>query len=97
MGHSNPVTIQIDKGSILTCDPEPVARILESFVPELCDRNCGRVQLDVLGYSNDTRELYDIPEVRNYHEALFKRVPGLFYWLDSSSHMLILLALLLFL
>jgi hypothetical protein len=96
MGHANPVTIQIDRSSILACDPEPVARILESFVPHLCESNCDRVQLEVLGYLNDSRELYDIPEVRSYFQALFQRVPGLFYWLDSSSHMFLLLGLMLF-
>lgn len=96
MGHSSPVIIQIDKSSILARDPEPVAQILESFIPELCERNCGRVQLEVLGYLNDPRELYDIPEVRSYYQALFERVPGLFYWLDSTSHMLLLLGLMLF-
>jgi hypothetical protein len=96
MGHPSPVIIQIDKSSILACDPQPVATILESFVPHSCERNCDRVQLEVLGYLNDSREIYDIPEVRSYYQALFQRVPGLFYWLDSSSHMLLLLGLMLF-
>jgi len=96
MGHPSPVTIQIDSSSILTCDTEPVASILESFIPELCERNRDRVQLEVLGYLNDPRELYDIPEVRSYYQALFHRVPGLFYWLDSTSHMVLLLGLMLF-
>lgn len=96
MGHPSPVTIQIDRSSILACDPDPVARILGSFIPELCERNCGRVQLEVLGYFNDTRELYDIPEVRSYYQALFARIPGLFYWVDSSSHMILLLGLMLY-
>lgn len=95
MTETPPVIISIPRIAVETCNPAPVAEILNSFIPHLCDRNRNRVQFEVLGYLEDPRELYDITEVRLYYQALFDKYPGLFYWIDTDSHMLLLFALML--
>ena len=58
--------------------------IVRSFVPNLLERNRNRVQLEVVGYADDPRELYDIAEVRAYFRSLREVFPGMFYWLDTD-------------
>lgn len=74
-------------------EPFPVVDVLERWIPELCERNRNRVQFQILGYDEDSRELYDIPEVREYYRELYNRHPGLFYWIDTRSYMLVFLVL----
>ena len=64
-----PVVIQISRQEVEHCDPQGVVQIIQSFIPGLLEPYRNRVQLEVLGYADDPRELYDIPEVR----ALFPR------------------------
>ena len=66
--------------------PQRVAEIINSFIPALLERNRNRVQLEVLGYGDDPRELYDIPEVRAYFTALRDIFPGMFHWLDTDAN-----------
>jgi hypothetical protein len=49
--------------------------------------------MEVMGYRDDSRELFDIPEVRAFFEALFRANPGLFYWIDFESYMFVFLGL----
>jgi hypothetical protein len=90
------VRITISREAIEHCDPEPVAQILESYLPELTEQNRNRVQFEVAGYTEDPRELYEIPQVRAYFQALFRRYSGLFYWMDTGSGMLLFLCLMLY-
>ena len=69
---------------------------MQTFVPDLVERNRNRVQIEVLGYGEDSRELFDIPEVRRYFQTLFECVVGLFYWIDIDSHMFVFLGLMLY-
>lgn len=71
MSRENPVTIQVSRQEIDRCETSGVSIILESFVPHLLERNRNRVQIKVLGFGNDKRELFDIPEVRKYFRKLF--------------------------
>src|SRR5690242_947105 len=96
MAHPNPVTIQVSQAEVADCDTDRLSQILDSFVPRLLDRNRNRVQIEVMGYGADARELFDVPEVRAYFGAVFERNPGLFYWIDVSSYMFIFLGLMLF-
>ena len=91
----NPVVIQISKADIIAQNVDRVTDILNSFIPGLAERNRNRVRIEVLGYGDDKRELFDIPEVRLYFQKLFDAVNGAFYWLDSSSYMLIFWGLML--
>jgi len=91
-----PVVISISREEVELCDPSNVVAIVSSWIPLLLERNRNRVQLEVRGYSDDPRELYDIPEVRRFCAALVDVFPGMFYWLDTESHMFALIMLLLY-
>ena len=71
MVHRQPVTIQVSKREIHSYDVSRVSDILASFVPVLLERNRNRIQIEVMEFNEDPRELYDIPEVRNYFQILF--------------------------
>ena len=96
MVHRQPVTIQVSKREIHSYDVSRASDILASFVPVLLEKNRNRVQIEVLEFNEDPRELYDIPEVRNYFQILFRDNPGLFYWIDVESYMFIFLGLMLY-
>ena len=48
----------------------------------------GRVDLSFDGYSNDPRELYEIPEVRRFCKKLDEAFPYWFYFLSTERVML---------
>lgn len=91
-----PVRIQISHKDIDSCDPKRVVDIIKSFVPDLCDENRNRVQLELVGYADEEQELFDIPEVRKYFQALHKRIPGMFYWLDTEGYTFLLMAMMIY-
>jgi hypothetical protein len=80
-----PVTILVSKEEILSGDVSRVRSILDSFVPEALENNRNRIIVNVLGYSDDSRELYLIGEVRNWFHCLFDSVPELFFWLNLTQ------------
>jgi len=80
-----PVTITVSKEAILAHDVGRVREILDSFVPDLIDRNRNRVELEILGYGNDSRELFLIDEVRHWYHTLFDCTPDLFFWMNLRS------------
>ena len=55
-----------------------------------------RVSIYVDWNKEDSRELYDIPEVRAYFETLFNEVDSIFYWIDPSCDFFQILGFLLF-
>jgi len=91
-----PVVIQISKEEVLNCNIDRLVAILDSFVPDLCDRNRNRVKFEVTGYMNDSRELYDISEVKKYFRHFFDNYHGLFYWINVNSYMFVWMGLMLF-
>lgn len=91
-----PVVIQISKDEIERCEVSRLAGILDGFVPELCERNRNRVDIELLGYLDDPRELYDISEAKKYFRHYFDTHNGWFYWVNTESSMLVLMGLLLF-
>jgi len=98
VGFSNdrePVTIQISKYLVIRKDTTFVTNILDSFIPDEISCNINRVQIEVLGYGEDPRELFDIPEVRTYFQALFDQIDGAFYWIDTNSYMFLFWGLML--
>ena len=76
------VTIQVNKDEILALDTSRVRRILDTFIPELVDRNRNGVTVLVNGYEADPRELIVIPEVRAWFRRLSEVVPEIFFWMD---------------
>jgi len=51
-----------------------------------------RVELGVSGYENDPRELWNIPEVKNYFKQLDEKFPYWFFFLSKQGHGLKLIA-----
>ena len=96
MSEPQPVIIQIPRADVTSCNTQRVLNILASWVPKLLERNRNRLRLEVTGYDSDSRELYDIPEVRPYFARLVADYPGLFYWIDFRSYMYSFMALMLY-
>lgn len=95
MGHPSPVTIQVPRQAIDNQFAGSVTSIIFGFIPALLQRNRNRVQIEVLGYDTDPRELFDIPEIRSWFQKLTKEIPEFFYWIDVTSYMFIFMALML--
>ena len=91
-----PVVIQISREAVERADCSREVAILNSFVPELCERNRNRVEFEVMGYQEDPREVYEVQEIRTYFQRFFAEYPGLFFWIDTETHMFRLLAVLLY-
>ena len=91
-----PVIIQIPRPAIENCYCLGVMEILDSFIPHLIDHNRNRMEFEVLGYEEDPREIYEIPEVRQFFQRFFQIYPGLFFWLNTRSHMMLLMAIYVF-
>src|SRR4030095_4411771 len=53
----------------------------------------GRVDISFDGYDNDSRELYEIPEVRRYLATLDSKFSYWFYFLSTSNETLKMIAL----
>lgn len=70
---------QVEAGDIY--EPLTVLRQLAG-TPEKAVAACGRISLVVDGYDRDPRELFEIPEVRNFIKALDDMWP---YWLFFLS------------
>lgn len=88
--------IQVSKQEILAKDTSRVVDILDSFIPNLLERNRNGVQIEVNGFNADNRELFDIEEVREYFKTLFENIPHIFYWMDFKSYMPMFLGLMLY-
>lgn len=44
------------------------------------------IEIGIHGYDYDKRELYEIPEVKNWIKNIFENVPGLTYFLKNDKH-----------
>jgi hypothetical protein len=88
-------TINVSKAEVLSLDVRGVRRILDSVLADRAEleRNRNNVAIYVLGYDNDSRELYLIPEVRKWFHRLFDEVPELFYWMNMRENFLVFYAL----
>ena len=77
----------VPRALVEACDVSAITRTLDGFLSELNRRNSrqNRVEILIHGYNDDPREIYDIPEVRQYFQTLWKKYPGLLYWIDMSS------------
>jgi len=82
---TQPVTISISKDMILARDVSHVRAVLDSFMPELVERNRNRVELEVFGYDDDPRELVLIKEVRRWYHEFFDNTPDLFLWMNFQA------------
>lgn len=53
---------------------------------ELAEHCQGKVELSFHGYDNDSRELYEIPEVRAYASVISKSIPDLFFFAYTGAN-----------
>jgi hypothetical protein len=90
------VLIQASRREVEELDTGRLVGILDSFAPDLMERSRNRVQLEVSGYLEDKRELFDGPEVRAFLAKLFDDRGSLLYWIDFDTKMLMLLGLMLY-
>ena len=79
--------VVVDRTEVEGLDVSRTAAILSRV---LADRNAveqyrRRVDLAFLGYANDPRELYDIPEVRSFCSKLDDAFPYWFYFLSTDG------------
>lgn len=91
-----PVTIRIRRETIVRDDTSGVTSLLGSFLSGGRGRKRNRIRMEVSGYEEDPRELFEIEEVRDYFQKLFEENEGLFYWIDVHSDTFMLLGLMLF-
>ena len=79
--------VVVDRSQVEDVD---VSRTAVTLSRVLVDRNTveqyqGRVDMAFFGYSNDPRELYDIPEVRHFCSKLDEVFPYWFYFLSTEG------------
>ncbi len=79
--------VVVDRTEVEALDVSRTAAILSRVLADknTVERYRGRVDLAFLGYSNDPRELYDIPEVRCFCSKLDDAFPYWFYFLSTDG------------
>ena len=79
--------VVVDRTEVEVLDVSRTATILSRVVADrnAVERHRGRVELAFHGYSNDPRELYDIPEVRDFCAKLDDAFPYWFYFLSTEG------------
>jgi hypothetical protein len=89
-----PVVTIVPRASVLTCDIEAVLMGLSIFVrsPVLAPQVQGNWQLSFDGLDHDSRELWEIPDVRRFLATLDRVFPYWFFLSDLGSGTLQLIA-----
>ena len=79
--------VVVDRTEVEALDVSRTAAILSRVVADrkAVERHRERVDLAFHGYSNDPRELYDIPEVRDFCAKLDDAFPYWFYFLSTEG------------
>lgn len=88
-----PVTISVSRDEILEREIRRVREILDSFIPDLVERNRNRIELEVLGYGDDPRELFLVDEVRAWYHKFFQYTPDFFLWMNLRPPWLVFYAI----
>lgn len=78
------VVLVITKEYIDNEDFEHVNDILTKLM-ENSIKNENKLSLIIDGYDNDLRELYEIPEIRNYFQTLDRLFPYWFYFVNRKT------------
>ena len=82
------ILVVISRRDVENAEIQPTQKVLERLKSSLsCDplSYCGAVDLSVDGYTDDERELYEIPEVCEYLDRLSVAFPYLFYFLSTDT------------
>ena len=82
--------VVVDRTEVEALDVSRAALLLSRVLADkhAVERHRGRVDLAFYGYSNDPRELHDIPEVRRYCTKLDDAFPYWFYFLSTEGETL---------
>jgi hypothetical protein len=82
-------TTVVRREHVQAADISPITEIIRRREGE-ADQRCPRAQtiaFHVDGFSDDPRELFEIPEVRHWFRVLDNALPHLLYFLSPLSHM----------
>lgn len=76
----------IDREDIESLNFDNLTTVFERFEvnPELVKHLRSKVEVSISGYDNDSRELFDIPEVVKWVKGAFPKVDGWFYFLTND-------------
>ena len=79
--------VVVDRSEVEALDVSSTAATLSRVLADrdAVERYRGRVDLAFFGYSNDSRELRDIPEVRRFCSKLDDAFPYWFYFLSTEG------------
>ena len=79
----------VDRQSVETCSEKEIISIKDYVknitTVSIAKQHLNRFKLIISGYDNDTRELYEIPEVCVWARDCFQKIPYLIYFLDHAS------------
>ena len=86
--------VVVDRADVESGDISSTADVLSQVLAnrKTIERFRGRVDLSFHGYSNDNRELYEIPEVRRFVAKLDDAFPHWFYFLSTENATLAVVA-----
>lgn len=86
------LSVLIDRADVERLDIQPTLNTLEQLLHdrETVARFRGRLDIGFAGYDDDSRELYEIAEVRRFLAALDHKFPFWFYFLNLRSGTLVL-------
>lgn len=92
------LNIAIDKEDIENNNIGKYLDMLDPLYPNipLANKFCEKVSLFIDGYDNDSRELWEIPEVRKFAKSLNEKFHYWFYFLDKNTSSLMWITLALF-
>jgi len=82
---SEPIFLVFSREQILAMDLQEPLTVLRQLAgnPEKAVSACGRISLVIDGYNTDSRELFEIPEVRRYIQQLDAMWPYWFFYLSQ--------------
>ena len=86
--------VVVDRTDVESGNVSPAVKRLSRVLAdrETVERFRGRVYVAFYGYSNDPRELYEIPEVRRFCARLDEQFPYWFYFLSADGETLRVIA-----
>ena len=88
------VGVVVSRQETESLDITPTLRVLQTLLydAETVTMFRGKATIAFDGYDNDSRELYEIPEVRRYLVELDSKFPYWFYFLSTRDDMLKMIA-----
>ncbi len=84
VGMMNLIIYSVTKKEIQSQSIERINKSI-SVLRENLKNSCGKLMVIFDGYNQDSREIYEIDEIRNYVSKLFNNNQDLFYYLTNIS------------